>query len=104
MAAGRQRPLDERFAELEALLGELRREIAAQLKEERPRGRGPDPVVAAEQWVRGVGWDETFDAAMVDEELSRIERHLNAELAVEQRERLLELWRSLRAERYPAAA
>jgi hypothetical protein len=104
MAGGRQRPLDERFAELEALLRELRQDIAAQLKEERPRGRGPDPVVAAEQWVRGVGWDETFDAEMVGEELSRIERHLNAELDVDHRERLLELWRALRDERYPAAA
>jgi hypothetical protein len=104
MAGGRERPLDERFAELETLLRELRQDVAAQLKAERPRGRGPDPVVAAEQWVRGVGWDETFDAEMVAEELSRIGRHLNAELAVEQRERLLQLWHGLREERYPAAA
>jgi hypothetical protein len=105
MAAGRhQRSLDERFAEIETLLAELRREVAAQPQEQRPRGRGPDLAAAAEQWVRGLGWDETFDEAMIEEELSIIERRVHGELAVEQRQRLLELWRSLREERYPAAA
>jgi hypothetical protein len=105
MANERQRSIDERFAEIETLLGELRRDVAAQPGEQRARARaGAEPEVAAEQWVRGLGWDETFDAADVDEELNRIERRLHAELAVEGRERLLELWRTLRAERYPAAA
>jgi hypothetical protein len=104
MAAGRQRSLDERFAEIEALLAALRRDVAAQVQEQRPRGRGPDLAAAAEQWVRGLGWDETFDETMIEEELSIIERRIHAELAIEQRRALVELWRTLRAERYPAAA
>jgi hypothetical protein len=106
MSGGRQRSLDERIAEIETLLAELRREVAEQLQAatDRPRGRGGDIGTAAEQWVRGLGWDETFDEELVDEELGRLARLMHAELAPEQRARLLELWRTLRAERYPAAA
>ena len=68
------RSLDERFDEIERLLAELRRDVAAQAQEPRPRGKGPDPAAAAEQWVRGLGWDETFNEAMVEEELSIIEQ------------------------------
>jgi hypothetical protein len=95
---------DERFAEIERLLSELRRDVAAQAQEPRQRSKGHDPVAAAEQWVRGLGWDETFDEAMVQEELSIIERRLHSELGPLERERLLQLWRALRAERFPAAA
>ncbi|TML89638.1 MAG: hypothetical protein E6G08_04725 [Actinobacteria bacterium] len=98
------RSVDERFDEIERLLAELRREVAAQAQEPRPRGKGPDLVAAAEQWVRGLGWDETFDEAMVGEELSIIERRVHSELDPDERERLLQLWRALRAERFPAAA
>jgi hypothetical protein len=98
------RSLDERFDEIERLLAELRREVAAQAQEPRPRGKGPDPAAAGEQWVRGLGWDETFDEAMVEEELSIIERRLHSELPPDERARLLRLWRALRAERFPAAA
>jgi hypothetical protein len=104
MAGSRQRSLDERFAEVEALLAALRRDVAALEVEQGPRRRGPDVLIAAEQWVRGRGWDETFDEEMVEEELSRRARLMHAELAPEQRERVLELWRAVRAERYPAAA
>jgi hypothetical protein len=96
--------LDERFAEIERLLSELRRDVAAQAQEPPRRGKGPDPVAAAEQWVRGRGWDETFDDAMVEEELSMIERRLHSEFGPLEHERLLQLWRALRAERFPAAA
>jgi len=98
------RSVDERFDEIERLLAELRREVAAQAQEPRPRGKGPDPAAAAEQWVRGLGWDETFNEAMVEEELSIIERRLHSDLLPDERERVLQLWRALRAERFPAAA
>jgi hypothetical protein len=101
MAAERDRSLDERFAQIETLLQELRREVAA--LEPKPR-RGPDVTTAAEQWIRGVGWDETFDEPMVEEELARIERRLHSALPVEQRARLLDLWRTLREERFSTAA
>jgi hypothetical protein len=101
MAAERERSLDERFAQIETLLHELRREVAALAP--KPR-RGADISTAAEQWIRGLGWDETFDEAMVAEELGRIERRLHAELPLEQRDRLLELWRTLRSERFSTAA
>jgi hypothetical protein len=103
MAAERDRSLDERFAQIETLLQELRREVGA-LAPAKPKRGAADLTTAAEQWVRGLGWDETFDEAMVEEELARIERRLHGELGVDQRARLLELWRSLRSERYPTAA
>lgn len=103
MATERECSLDERFGQIESLLRELRREVAA-LEPAKPKRGGPDVTTAAEQWVRGLGWDETFDEAMVEEELARIERRLHGELPVEQRARLLELWRTLRAERFPTAA
>ena len=103
MAAERDRSLDERFAQIESLLQELRREVSA-LEPAKPRRGAADVGTAAEQWVRGLGWDETFDEAMVEEELARIERRLHTDLPVEQKTRLLELWRTLRDERYSTAA
>ena len=41
---------------------------------------------------------------MIEEELSIIERRLHSELGPDERERLLQLWRALRGERFPAAA
>ena len=98
------RSLDERFDELERLLAELRREVAAHAAEPRARAKGPDLHAAAERWVRGVGWDETFTEAMVEEELDMMERRLHAEIPPDERKRLLELWRTLRDERRSAAA
>jgi hypothetical protein len=98
------RSLDERFAEVERLVAELRRDVAAAQIAERPRGKGPDLHAAAEQWIRGLGWDETFDESMIEEELSIIERRLHSELGPDERDRLVELWRQLRSERFPAAA
>ncbi|MFN2627944.1 MAG: hypothetical protein ABR569_04815 [Gaiellaceae bacterium] len=99
MARERARSIDDRFAELETLLAQLRRDVAAA-----PRPKEASACRAAERWVQGLGWDETFTSEMVEDELGKIERRLHVELTVEERERLLGLWRELRAERFPAAA
>lgn len=95
----REKSFDERFAEIETALAELRRDVAAA---QPARRRETDVAVAAEGWIRGLGWDETFDREMVEEELGRIERRVGTPLAVEDRERLIQLWLALRAERAAA--
>jgi hypothetical protein len=91
---------------------ELRLEIT-RLTEELARRAGTpasgkkqaaDIVRACENWVRGHAWDETFTVEMVDDEFAVNERTVRQELQPMERERLLQLWHALYAERYPAAA
>jgi hypothetical protein len=63
-----------------------------------------DVVRACENWIRGVAWDETFSLEMVEDELALHERKAGQELGPLERERLIQLWLALRAERYRDAA
>jgi hypothetical protein len=95
----REKSFDERFAEIEAALAELRRDVAAA---QPARRREVDVAVAAERWVHGLGWDETFDREMVEEEFDRIERRVGSPLPADERERLIQLWLAIRGERSAA--
>ncbi len=63
-----------------------------------------DVVRACENWVRGLAWDETFTLEMVEDEFSLHERKSQQELPPFERERLVQLWLALRAERHSQAA
>ena len=63
-----------------------------------------DVVRACENWVRGVAWDETFTIEMVEDELSLHERKAGQELGPLDRERLIQMWLALYAERFAEAA
>jgi hypothetical protein len=63
-----------------------------------------DVVRACENWIRGVAWDETFSLEMVEDELALHERKAGQELGPLERERLMQLWLALRAERHRDAA
>lgn len=95
----REKSFDERFAEIETALSALRRDVAAA---QPARRREVDVAAAVEGWVRGHGWDETFDREMVEEEFDRIERRVGNPLPPEERERLVQLWLALRRERAAA--
>jgi hypothetical protein len=89
---------------------ELRLEIT-RLTEELARRAGtptrksaPEIAKSCENWIRGRAWDETFTTEMVEDELAVHERKLGQELQPLERERLVQLWHALYAERYPAAA
>lgn len=69
-----------------------------------PKRKPPDIAKSCENWIRGHAWDETFTPAMVEDELAVHERKLGQDLQPLERERLLQLWRALFAERYPKAA
>jgi hypothetical protein len=66
--------------------------------------KGVDIVRACENWVRGLAWDETFTQEMVEDELAIHERKVGHELVPLERERLIQLWLTLYAERFSAAA
>jgi hypothetical protein len=91
---------------------ELRLEIARLAEELARRAAAPAPgrkasvdiVKSCENWIRGHAWDETFTPETVADELAVHERKLGQELQPLERDRLLQLWRALYAERYPAAA
>ena len=68
------------------------------------RKQKADVVRACEGWVRGYAWDETFTTEMVEDELALLERKTGQTLSVSDRERLLQLWRALRTERFRDAA
>ena len=91
--------VEELRAELGRLADELGRRAAAPAKRKQA-----DVVRSCEGWVRGYAWDETFTEAMVADELEVHERRLGQTLGPADRERLHELWRALRAERYREAA
>jgi hypothetical protein len=91
---------DELRAEAVRVLDEFaRRATAATAKKSRT-----DVARACENWVRGRAWDETFTQEMVEDELAVLERKSGQELGPLDRERLVQLWLALYAERYPAAA
>jgi len=94
--------LDELRAEATRLIDELGRRAALVMSEKRKGG--VDVVRACENWVRGRAWDETFTREMVEDELAIHERRAGQELGPLERERLVQLWLSLHAERYPQAA
>lgn len=91
---------------------ELRLEIARLAEELARRAAAPAPgrkaaadiAKSCENWIRGHAWDETFTAAMVEDELAVHERKLGQDLQPLERERLLQLWRALYGERHPRAA
>jgi hypothetical protein len=89
--------IDELRMEAVRVAGELARRAAI------PAAGGKKPRVdvvrACENWIRGVAWDETFSLEMVEHE-----RKAGQELGPLERERLMQLWLALRAERYRDAA
>jgi len=87
-------------AELVRIGDELARRGAAA-----PAKKGKvDVVHVCENWVRGYAWDETFTREMVDDELTVRERRNGQTLAASDRERLIQLWLTLRDERVARAA
>jgi hypothetical protein len=69
-----------------------------------PRKGGVDVVRVCENWVRGLAWDETFTQEMVEDELAIHERKAGQELGPLDRERLIQMWLALYAERFAEAA
>jgi len=94
-------PDDLRF-EISRLAEELARRASA-VPASPGKGR-VDVVRVCENWVRGLAWDETFTQEMVEDERAIHERKAGQELGPLDRERLLQLWQSLYAERFAAAA
>jgi hypothetical protein len=96
--------VDELRAESVRIVDELARRAAAPPATVTGKKHRIDVVLACENWVAGVAWDETFTVEMVEDELSVHERKAGQELAPLDRERLVQLWLSLRDERYRTAA
>ena len=94
-------PDDLRF-EISRLAEELARRASA-VPASPGKGR-VDVVRVCENWVRGLAWDETFTQEMVEDELAIHERKVGQELVPLERERLIQLWLALYAERFSAAA
>jgi hypothetical protein len=92
--------VEELRAELVAVGSELAKRAATPAAGKKQR----NVVVACENWVRGLAWDETFTVEMVQDELAVHERKVGQELAPLDRERLIQLWLALRDERYRHAA
>jgi hypothetical protein len=92
---------DELRLEITRLTEELARRAGTPAHGKKPAA---DVARACENWVRGHAWDETFSEEMVEDEFSVNERAIRQELQPLERERLVQLWRALYAERYPAAA
>ena len=91
--------MEELRAELVRLGEELARRAVTPARKQKV-----DVARACEGWVRGYAWDETFTPPMVEDELALHERKTGQRLSAADRERLLQLWRALRAERYRDAA
>jgi hypothetical protein len=91
--------VEELRAELSRVGDELARRAVTSVK--KPKA---DVARACEGWVRGYAWDETFTTAMVEDEFALHERKTGQTLSPSDRERLLQLWHALRAERYRDAA
>jgi len=102
------KPLDEwtpdelRF-EVSRLTEELARRAATTAVASPGKGR-VDVVRVCENWVRGLAWDETFTQEMVEDELAIHERKAGQELGPLDRERLIQMWLALYAERFADAA
>jgi hypothetical protein len=101
-----QKPLDQWTPdELRFEIARLAEELARRAVAPAPGRKGTvDIAKSCENWIRGRAWDETFTIEMVEDELAVHERKTGHELQPLERERLLQLWRALYAERYPAAA
>lgn len=95
-------PDDLRF-EISRLAEELARRASTAVAALPGKGR-VDVVRACENWVRGLAWDETFTQEMVEDELAIHERKAGQELGPLDRERLIQLWLALYAERFSEAA
>jgi hypothetical protein len=95
-------PDDLRF-EISRLTEELARRASTAVVATPGKGR-VDVVRACENWVRGLAWDETFTREMVEDELAIHERKAGQELGPLDRERLIQLWLVLYAERCAEAA
>jgi hypothetical protein len=90
--------VEELRTELRRLGDELARRAGAPASA--PAKKGAVAVAyVCEHWVRGHAWDETFTVEMVDDEFAVRERRNGQTLTPSERERLLELWRTLRDER-----
>ena len=101
-----QKPLDQWTPdELRLEITRLAEELARRAVAPAPgRKAAVDIAKSCENWIRGRAWDETFTLEMVEDELAVHERKTGHELQPLERERLIQLWRALYAERYPAAA
>jgi hypothetical protein len=95
-------PDDLRF-EISRMTEELARRASAPATPAPGKGRA-DVVRVCENWVRGLAWDETFTQEMVEDEFAIHERKAGQELGPLDRERLLQLWVTLYAERFAEAA
>ncbi len=94
---------DELRFEISRLTEELARR--AQRRRGVARARAASTSSAScENWVRGLAWDETFTQEMVEDELAIHERKAGQELGPLDRERLIQLWFTLYAERFAEAA
>jgi hypothetical protein len=94
---------DELRFEIARLTEELARR--ASVTPTAPPGKGRvDVVRSCENWVRGLAWDETFTREMVEDELAIHERKAGQELGPLERERLIQLWLTIYAERFAEAA
>ena len=94
-------PDDLRF-EISRLAEELARRASA-VPASPGKGR-VDVVRVCENWVRGLAWDETFTQEMVEDELAIHERKAGQQLGPLDRERLIQMWLALYAERFSEAA
>jgi hypothetical protein len=90
--------VEELQAELRRLGDELARRAGAPAAATQKKG-AVEIAQVCEQWVRGYAWDETFTEEMVEDEFAVRERRNGQTLTPSERERLLELWRALRASR-----
>jgi hypothetical protein len=95
-------PDDLRF-EISRLTEELARRAATAVVASAGKGR-IDVVRSCENWVRGLAWDETFTQEMVEDELAIHERKAGQELGPLDRERPIQMWLALYAERFAEAA
>jgi hypothetical protein len=94
---------DDLRLEISRLTEELARRAATAVVASAGKGR-IDVVRSCENWVRGLAWDETFTQEMVEDELAIHERKAGQELGPLDRERLIQMWLALYAERFAEAA
>jgi hypothetical protein len=96
--------VDELRAEGARIVDELAKRAAAPPATVAGKKHRIDVVLACENWVRGLAWDETFTVEMVQDEFDVHERKAGQELGPLERERLVQLWLALRDERHRHAA
>ncbi len=94
---------DELRFEVSRLTEELARRAGTAAPASPGKGR-VDVVRVCENWVRGLAWDETFTQEMVEDELAIHERKAGQQLGPLDRERLIQMWLALYAERFTEAA